>query len=141
MKARLTVVSVILLLMCAVLGDISFRGMLVCVHQPTDQEKKTVHFHYGGLSRAMEQPCDASPTGIGHTAHEDAGRHFSLSMETLGNVQPSHKRALAFNPGFFALCPESAMDLSTGTQRDGRFQWPPFLFLDTSFTKTTILIV
>jgi len=141
MKTRVTSGIVILLLMCAVLGDISFRGMLVCVHQSNDGEHKTVHFHSGWLSRATGQPCDESPTGIVHATGQDVRRHFALAMETLSNVQPSFKRALAFNPGLHVLCPESSMDSSTGTQRENRFQRPPSVFLDTAFTKTTILII
>ena len=73
MKDRLTAGIIILILMCVVLGGLSLRGMLACIHLTGDHEQKTVHFHYGGLSQTPGQSCDESPTGICHTTDEDVG--------------------------------------------------------------------
>ena len=141
MKDRLTTGIVFLLLMCVVLGGLSLRGMLACVHLTGDHEQKLVHFHYGGLSHAPGQSCDESPTGIHHTGDEDVRWHFPLSMETLSNARPTLKRPSAFNPALHFHIPESADGSPTGTKWLDRFQRPSFAFLDTAFKKTTILII
>ena len=141
MKARLTTCIVVLLLMCVVLGGLSFRGMLACIHLTGDHEQKTVHFHYGGLCQPPGQTCDESPTGICHTTDGDVGWHFPLTMEALRNARPFFKCTLAFNPGLHFHIPELADGSLTDTHWIDRFQQPSFLFLDTAFTKSTILII
>ncbi len=141
MKDRLTAGIVILLLMCVMLGGMSFSGMLACVHLNGDHQQKTVHFHYGGLSQMPGQSCDESPTGIRHTTNEDVRWHFPLSLETLSNARPSFKRALTLNPALHFHISESADGSPTDTQWLDRFQRPSFAFLDTAFKKTTILII
>ena len=137
MKRRSSAGIVVFLLVCLVLGDISLRAMLVCVHESGDRDPITVHFHYGQLPG---QPCDKSPTGLCHTTGENGRRHFSLAMEALKGAQASFKRDLPLSTIHVPIF-ESADGSPAGAQCLDRFQSPSFLFLDTAFTKTTILIV
>ena len=151
MKRRLTIGIAILLFMCVGLGNVPFRAMLLCVHGGGGHGEKTVHIHYGQLPG---QPCHesadsakvanattAGPAGLSHTSSEEERRHFSLALETLITSQASFKRTFSLLPSALLHSPELTINLSAGPRGGYRFYDPSFVFLDTAFINTTILII
>ena len=138
MKRRVTIGIAILLFMCVGLGNVPFRAMLVCVHGGGGHGEKTVHLHYGQLPG---QPCHESPAGLSPTTREEGPRHFSLALETLIASQTSFKRTLSLLPSAQLHSPESTIGSPAGHRGGYRFYDPSFVFPDTAFINTTILIV
>jgi len=136
MKNRLAAVMVILLMMSVMLGNVPFRNMLVCVHGGGGE--RVVHLHYGQL---QGEPCDETGTGQSRVTTDEKRWHFSLDLETINNMQTAFKRPLnalspaqLHNSGF-------AMYSPAGSRGDDSFDEASFVFLDTAFTTTTILII
>ncbi len=138
MKRRVTIGIAVLLFMCVGLGNVPLRATLVCVHEGGGHGEKTVHLHYGQLPG---QPCDESPAGLSPKTTGEGRRHFSLVLETLIASQSSFKRALSLLPSAPLHSPGSAMGSPAGSRGGYRFYDPSFVFLDTAFINTTILIV
>ena len=138
MKRKVTIGIAILLFMCVGLGNVPFRTMLVCVHGGGGHGEKTVHLHYGQLPG---QPCHESPAGFSHTSSEEGRRHFSIALETLITSQASFKRTLSLLPSAQLRSPESTIGSPAGHRGGYRFYDPSFVFLDTAFINTTILII
>ncbi|MBW2708379.1 MAG: hypothetical protein JRD04_03695, partial [Deltaproteobacteria bacterium] len=128
----------ILLFMCVGLGNVPFRAMLLCVHGGGGHEGKTAHLHYGQLPG---QPCHESSAGLSHTSSEEGRRHFPLTLETLISSQASFKRTLSLLPSAQRHSSESTINLSAGPRGGYRFYDPFFVFPDTAFINTTILII
>ncbi len=138
MRRRVTIGTAILLFMCVGLGNLPFRAMLVCVHDGGGHGEKTVHLHYGQLPG---QPCHESPAGLSHTTREEGRRHFSLSLETLITSQASFKRSLTLQPSAQLHSTEPTIGSPVGHRGGYRFYDPSFVFPDTAFINTTILII
>lgn len=138
MKHKVTAGIVISLMVFVVSGSISFQAMLVCVHGGGDHEQQKVHFHFDQLPG---QPCGESREGLSHTTREGGTRHFSLALETLINTQTSIKRLLSLVPSPQLQSAEAAKDPSAATHGGYPFFDPSFVFPDTAFPNTTILII
>jgi len=151
MKRRVTIGIAIFLFMCVGLGNVPFRAMLLCVHGGGGHGEKTVHIHYGQLPG---QPCHesadsakvanattAGPAGLSPTTTEEERQHFSLALEILITSQGSFKRVLSLLPSVQLHSPESTIGSPAGPRGGYRFYDPSFVFPDTAFISTTILIV
>ncbi len=162
MKRRVTIGIAILLFMCVGLGNVPFRAMLLCVHGGGGHGEKTVHLHYGQLpgqpchesvdsakvanatSRLRQSGYDgraAGPAGLSHTSSEEERRHFPLALETLITSQASFKRSLSLLPSAQLHSPESTIGSPAGHRSGYPFYDPSFVFPDTAFINTTILII
>jgi len=138
MKRTLKTGFAILLVMSVVIGNIPFSTMTVCVHANDIHGEKAVHLHYGQLPG---QPCDESPAGLSQPSSEEGRRHFSLALETLITSQASFKRSLSLLPSVQLHRPESTIGSPAGHRGGYRFYDPSFVFPDTAFINTTILII
>jgi len=138
MKRNLTAVIVLALVLCVILGNVPFRAMLVCVHGGGDHGEKAVHLHFDQLPGL---PCHESSPGLTPATHEEGPRHFSLALETLTNVQTPFKRSLNLLPPVQVQPPRFTMHSPAGTRSGCPFFDPSFVFFDTAFSKTTILII
>ncbi|MBT3185921.1 MAG: hypothetical protein HN342_15500 [Nitrospina sp.] len=151
MKRTLKTGFAILLVMSVVIGNIPFAAMMVCVHANDIHGEKAVHLHYGQLPG---QPCHesadsakvanattAGPVGLSQSSSEEERRHFPLVPETLITSQASFKRALSLLSAAQRHSPESTINVSAGHRGGYRFYDPSFVFPDTVFINTTILII
>ena len=151
MKRTLKTGFAILLVMSVVIGNIPFAAMMVCVHANDIHGEKAVHLHYGQLPG---QPCHesadsakvanattAGPAGLSQSSSEEERRHFPLVPETLITSQASFKRALSLLSAAQRHSPESTINVSAGHRGGYRFYDPSFVFPDTVFINTTILII
>ena len=138
MNRSLKAVIVILLMMCVMLGNIPFRTMLLCVHSGGGHGEKAVHLHFGQLPG---QPCEESLRGVHHVAGDEDHRHFSLAPETLMNGRTSPQRILSLLSSVRHFHSESTMDSPAFSHGRYGLNDPPFVFPDTAFTNTTILIL
>jgi len=138
MKRTLKTGFAILLVMSVVIGNIPFAAMMVCVHANDIHGEKAVHLHYGQLPG---QPCHESPVGLSQSSSEEERRHFPLVPETLITSQASFKRALSLLSAAQRHSPESTINVSAGHRGGYRFYDPSFVFPDTVFINTTILII
>ncbi len=138
MKRNLKTTLVMALAMCLLLGNVPFGTMMVCVHAGEAHGEETIHLHYGQLPG---QPCDESPEGLTLSRGEAGPWHFFLGQETLNEVRPTVSRSL--NHLVPALHPvwESVENGSANIRRGSPFDDPSFVFLDTAFTPTTVLII
>jgi hypothetical protein len=138
MKRKLTAGLAISLVLFVVLGGISFSAMMLCVHGGDGHERQTIHFHFGQLEG---QSCGESRTGLCHTTHEEGPRHFSLGLETLINSQTSFKRVLSMLPYAQLQSLASTVAPPSTTHCGYPFYDPSFVFPDTAWFNTTILII
>jgi hypothetical protein len=138
MKRRVTIGIVILMVMCVALVTVPFRAMLVCVHDGGGHGEKAIHLHYGQLPG---YPCHESSPGLNHTAGAEGRRHFSLVFETLTHAQTSFKRVLSLLPPAQFHHLDAIINPPVGPQGGYGFYDPSFVFTDTPFTNTTILII
>jgi hypothetical protein len=138
MKRRVTIGIAVLMVMCVALGTLPLHAMMVCVHDGGGHGEGTVHLHYGQLPG---YPCHESSSGLTHTAGEEERHHFSLVVETLTNVQTSFKRVLSMLPPAQFHHLDAIINPPVDPQGGCRFHNPSFVFTDTAFTNTTILII
>ena len=138
MKRNLNTTLVMVLAMCLLLGNIPFGTMMVCVHAGEAHGEKAIHLHYRQLPG---QPCDEFPEELS-LSHGDAGpRHFSLGQETFNEVRPTVCRSLnLLTPALHPVC-ESVEDGPANIRSGSPFDDHSFVFLDTAFTPTTVLII
>ncbi len=126
------------LVMSLVLGGVPLGAMTVCVHAGDVSGQKAIHLHYGQLPA---QPCDDMPLGSAFGKHREGRRHFSLMVEKLSPSRTRLARLLdSPGPSLHQYAPKAAHAFGgNGTQCT--FDDPAFVFLDTAFTHTTILII
>ena len=138
MKRNLKTAIVTALVMCLVLGNVPFRAILVCVHGGGGHGEEKVHLHYGQLPG---QPCHESPEGLTLSSGGEGRRHFSLDREILNKPQSSVNHALRLSPLTQHLVSGLVEKGSACIGRERPFDEPSFIFLDTAFTPTTVLII
>jgi len=138
MKGAFKTGFAILLMMSVVIGNIPFGTILVCVHANDIHGEKAVHLHYDQIP---QQPCNDAPHGVRHGNSGEGRRHFSLAPETLITSQASFKRSLTLLPSVQLHSPEPTMGSPAGHRGGYGFYDPSFVFPDTAFINTTILII